>query len=87
MARLKNIVIVKEKFYLWIYEKLDIPFEKKYIQFSEENIKNVTDTFHNWQQVDFEKTIRILLNFVTVHRLKKLRKRIFHLFQANTLSL
>lgn len=27
-----------------------IPFEKKYIQFSEENIKEAADTYHNWQQ-------------------------------------
>ena len=29
-----------------------IPFEKKFIQFSEENITEITDTYHNWQQVD-----------------------------------
>ena len=26
-----------------------IPFEKKYTQFSEENIKEITETYHNWQ--------------------------------------
>ncbi|PQJ32378.1 DNA methyltransferase [Nonlabens arenilitoris] len=29
-----------------------IPFEKKFIQFSDENITEITDTYHNWQQVD-----------------------------------
>jgi len=32
------------------------PFEKKYTQFSEDDIQHVTNTYHNWQQTDFEKT-------------------------------
>ena len=32
--------------------QIGIPFEKKFIQFSEENIKNITDAFHDWQQKD-----------------------------------
>lgn len=30
------------------------PFEKKFIQFSDENIKQITDTFHNWQEDKFD---------------------------------
>lgn len=30
------------------------PFEKKFIQFSETNIKAITETYHNWQQTDRE---------------------------------
>lgn len=29
------------------------PFEKKFIQFSDEHIKQITDTFHTWQQDKF----------------------------------
>ncbi|QVY61947.1 type I restriction-modification system subunit M [Cytobacillus gottheilii] len=29
-------------------------FEKKYIQFNEENIKEIVDVYHKWQQIDFE---------------------------------
>lgn len=29
--------------------QIGIPFEKKFIQFSEDNIKRVTDTYHSWQ--------------------------------------
>ncbi len=32
------------------------PFEKKFIQFSTDDIKKITETYHNWQQTDFEKT-------------------------------
>jgi type I restriction enzyme M protein len=35
-----------------------IPFEKKYVQFSEENIKDISKTYHNWQQVGYEKTYK-----------------------------
>ncbi len=30
--------------------QMGIPFEKKYIQFSEADVKKITDTYHNWQQ-------------------------------------
>ena len=30
--------------------KVGIPFEKKFIQFSEENINEIASTYHNWQQ-------------------------------------
>lgn len=29
-----------------------IPFEKKFIQFSDDNIEEITKTYHNWQQAD-----------------------------------
>ena len=30
------------------------PFEKKYTQFSIDDISKITETYHNWQQTDFE---------------------------------
>lgn len=32
------------------------PFEKKFIQFSEQDIENITATYHNWQQKNWETT-------------------------------
>ena len=32
--------------------QIGIPFEKKFIQFSEENTKQITDTYHNWKKQD-----------------------------------
>lgn len=32
--------------------QLGIPFEKKYIQFSEKNIQDIAKTYHDWQQKD-----------------------------------
>lgn len=34
------------------------PFEKKYIQFTEENINKIATTYHNWQQEGFEKNYK-----------------------------
>lgn len=34
------------------------PFEKKYIQFTPEQIKQVADNFHNWQREGYESTYR-----------------------------
>ena len=32
--------------------EVGIPFEKKFTQFSDDNIKIITETFHHWQQAD-----------------------------------
>ena len=32
------------------------PFEKKYIQFSQEQIQRIAENFHNWQHVGYEET-------------------------------
>lgn len=34
--------------------QIGIPFEKKFIQFSEENIKKITGTYHQWQVEEIE---------------------------------
>lgn len=34
--------------------QMGIPFEKKFIQFSDEDIKKVTDTYHQWQSEEIE---------------------------------
>jgi len=34
------------------------PFEKKYTQFSSDEIKLITDTYHNWQQTGFESSYK-----------------------------
>ena len=39
------------------------PYEKKYIELSEEDRKKVTDTFHAWQQVGYEETYQDVPEF------------------------
>lgn len=57
--------------------ELGIPFEKKFVQFSEDDINKISNTYHIWQQVDYEKSIKISQSFVIVRRLKRLLKRLF----------
>ena len=59
--------------------EVGIPFEKKYIQFSEENIRQVTDTFHKWQQVDFEKTYQNKAEFCYSATFEEVEKKDFSL--------
>lgn len=42
----------KEEILFMDLRQIGIPFEKKFIQFSEETTKQITDTYHNWQQKD-----------------------------------
>ena len=56
-----------------------IPFEKKYIQFSEENIKKVTDTFHVWQQIDYEQKYQNVPEFCYSASYEEIEKKDFSL--------
>ncbi|HMV41844.1 MAG TPA: class I SAM-dependent DNA methyltransferase [Leptospiraceae bacterium] len=43
--------------------EMGIPFEKKYIQFSEEEIQKIADTYHNWQQENYKKKYKDIPEF------------------------
>lgn len=43
--------------------KIGEPFEKKYIQFSADDLKTVTNTYHNWQQTDFKENYQNIPEF------------------------
>lgn len=55
------------------------PFEKKYVQFSESDIKKVTNNFHNWQQVGFEKTYQNTPEFCYSSSFIEIEKKDFSL--------
>jgi len=55
------------------------PFEKKYTQFSEADIAKVTETFHNWQQIDFEKTYQNTPEFCYSASFEEIEKKDFSL--------
>lgn len=56
-----------------------IPFEKKYMQFSEEDIKKVSETYHNWQQSNFENTYQDTAEFCYSATLEEVEKKDFSL--------
>ena len=55
------------------------PFEKKHTQFSEADIKKVTNTFHNWQQVGFEKSYQNTPEFCYSASFGEIEKKDFSL--------
>ena len=59
--------------------QIGIPFEKKYIQFSESDIKKVTDTFHNWQQIGYENTYQNSPEFCYSASFEEIEKKDFSL--------
>lgn len=59
--------------------KMGEPFEKKFIQFSNSDIKQITDTYHNWQQTDFEKTYKNTPEFCYSASFEEVEKKDFSL--------
>lgn len=59
--------------------QMGIPFEKKYTQFSDEDIEKVTATYHNWQQIDFEKTYQNIAEFCYSASMEEIIKKDFSL--------
>ena len=63
------------------------PYEKKYIELTEEDRAKVTSVYHAWQQEGYEETYQNVPEFVTAHLLMRLQRRVLPLFRAVTLSL
>ena len=55
------------------------PFEKKYIQFSEQNIKDITSTYHNWQTVGFEKTYKNTAEYCYSAKIEEIKNKDYSL--------
>ncbi|MFP7335194.1 class I SAM-dependent DNA methyltransferase [Shouchella clausii] len=58
---------------------IGVPFEKKYIQFTEEDIKKVADTYHIWQKVDFEEKYQDIKEFCYSATLEEVTKKDYSL--------
>lgn len=59
--------------------QLGIPFEKKFVQFSDEDIEKVTTTYHYWQQLDFESTYQNIEEFCYSARSEEVEAKDFSL--------
>ena len=59
--------------------QLSIPFEKKYTQFSDENIVKVSNNYHNWQQSDYETTYQNTAEFCFSASIEDIAKKDFSL--------
>jgi type I restriction enzyme M protein len=58
---------------------IGVPFEKKYIQFSDENINQITNTFHAWQQTGFETNYKDIPEFCYSASIAEIEKNGFSL--------
>ncbi|WP_396582992.1 N-6 DNA methylase [Bacillus sp. SG20033] len=63
--------------------EMGVPFEKKYIQFSEEDIAKVTNTYHNWQQTDYETKYQNIPEFCYSATFEEIAKKDFLLVPSN----
>jgi type I restriction enzyme M protein len=59
--------------------QMGIPFEKKYTQFSKGDSEKVTMTYHNWQEINFEKTYQNIPEFCFSETLEEITKKDFTL--------
>lgn len=55
------------------------PFEKKFTQFSKEDIEKISGTYHNWQQTSYEKTYRDIPEFCYSASLSEIENKDFSL--------
>lgn len=63
------------------------PYEKKYIELTEEDRARVTSVYHNWQQEGYEIHMKMCLSSAILLLLMKLRKKDLLLCQADILNL
>lgn len=59
--------------------QMGIPFEKKYTQFSEDDIKLITLTYHTWQQLDYVDNYKNIPEFCFSASVEEIEKRDFSL--------
>ncbi|MDF9610999.1 class I SAM-dependent DNA methyltransferase [Bacillus cereus] len=59
--------------------EMGIPFEKKFIQFSEDDIGKISGTYHNWQQDGFEKNYHNIAEFCYSATLQEVAEKDFSL--------
>ncbi|WJW97222.1 type I restriction-modification system subunit M [Priestia aryabhattai] len=78
-GKLKKYRDRKEEILFMDLRQLGIPFEKKYIQFSEDDITNISSTYHNWQQSEYEKNYQDIAEFCYSATAEEVAKKDFSL--------
>ncbi len=68
----------KEVLFLDLRE-IGVPFEKKFIQFSEDNIVEIATTYHNWQQTDYKKNYENIPEYCYSAGFDEIKKKDFSL--------
>lgn len=63
------------------------PYEKKYIELTEEDRAKVTSVYHNWQQEGYEETYENVPEFCYSASFEEVKEKDLLLYQADILSL
>lgn len=63
------------------------PYEKKYIELTDEDRAKVTEVYHNWRQEGFEETYENVPEFCYSASFDEVEEKALPLFRADTLSL
>lgn len=58
------------------------PFEKKFIQFSDDHIKEITDTFHTWQQVSCNTDYKNIPEFCYSATIEEIKEKDYSLIPS-----
>lgn len=59
--------------------QMGIPYEKKYTQFSDDDIQKISNTYHNWQQTNYENTYQDISEFCYSASLEEVIKKDYSL--------
>ena len=62
------------------------PFEKKFIQFAEQDIEHIAATYHNWQQKDVETTYADEPEYCYAATLEEIRKKDYSLVPSKYIA-
>lgn len=63
------------------------PYEKKYIELTEEDRAKVTSVYHNWQQEGYEETYENVPEFCYSASFDEVKEKDLLLYRADILSL
>lgn len=59
--------------------QMGIPFEKKFTQFSDDDIKKIRETYHNWQQINYVNDFQNIPEFCYTANIDEVEKKDFSL--------
>lgn len=62
--------------------KWGTPYEKSYIEFIEEDMQKIANTYHNWQQQNFEKTYQNIPEYCYSASIDEIRKNDYALMPS-----
>ena len=83
-----NAIVTEEDEILFMdLRQMGSPYEKKYIELTEEDRAKVTSVYHNWQQEEYEETYENVPEFCYSASFEEVKEKDLLLYRADILSL